>query len=89
MKINAIWVIGSLIVGMFIGFLMKTDKPPQVVYHAPIVEAKERPKPEICPVCPACPKQKRGIPPSYVKELLEDCRAGKLDQSDPDVTIRK
>lgn len=39
--------------------------------------------------CPAPAPERQCIEPSYVLGLLKDCRAGRLDQTDPDVTVRK
>lgn len=37
----------------------------------------------------AAPPEKHCLSPAYVLGLLQDCRAGKLDQSIPDITVRK
>jgi hypothetical protein len=41
--------------------------------------------------CPAPEPQaeRQCIEPSYVLGLMKDCRAGRLDQTDPDVTVRR
>jgi hypothetical protein len=39
--------------------------------------------------CPAPAPERQCIAPAYVLGLLKDCRAGKLDQTDADITVRK
>jgi hypothetical protein len=39
--------------------------------------------------CPAPPPERQCIEPAYVLDLLKDCRAGRLDQAHPDITVRK
>jgi len=53
----------------------------RVIQEEVLVE-KDCPALEIVPV-------KQCIEPAYVLGLMKDCRAGKLDQSDPDITVRQ
>ena len=39
--------------------------------------------------CPASAPERQCMEPAYVLGLMQDCRAGRLDQTDPDVTVRK
>ena len=39
--------------------------------------------------CPAPQPERQCIEPSYVLDLMQDCRAGRLDQTHPDITVRR
>lgn len=41
-----------------------------------------------CPA-PEAPPERQCIEPSYVLDLLKGCRAGRLDRTDPDITVRR
>lgn len=75
--------------GLLLGLFMLGDPEPVTVPQAVERIVREEVKVEAkCPVTSPCP-DRRCISPSYVLDLLKACRAGKLDQSDADITVRQ
>ena len=83
----------GLIVGLVIGLTasLMFQPEPVVKLSTQVVERVVQEEVLVEKDCPAPEPntERQCIEPSYVLGLMKDCRAGKLDQTDSDVTVRK
>lgn len=84
----------NAIIGLIVGFLIGLtgslifQPEPVVQLQTQVVERIVQEEVQVEKECPAI-QERQCIEPAYVLGLMKDCRAGKLDQTDSDVTVRK